>query len=129
MRDTRMTDRRPVPISPSRLGHTRDREISVPFGDLVRQFRVAAGLTQEELAARANISVRAISDLERAKRRRPQRETLRLLADALGLTDEERQRFDAAARIRYAAPRLIPRELPPSNLPQSITPLVDREAD
>src|SRR5262245_37960140 len=82
MRDRHMTDRRPVPIAPGRIGPARDREIAVPFGDLVRQFRVAAGLTQEELAARANVSVRAISDLERAKRRRPQRETLRLLADA-----------------------------------------------
>ena len=35
------------------------------FGELLRQHRLAAGLTQEELAERARISVRAISDLER----------------------------------------------------------------
>ena len=35
------------------------------FGDLLRGYRVAAGVTQEELAERAGLSVRAISDLER----------------------------------------------------------------
>jgi predicted ATPase len=101
----------------------------VSFGDLVHQFRLAAGLTQEELASRANISVRAISDLERAKRRRPQRETMRLLADALNLNEDERERFEAAARTRYPTPHLVPRESPPSNLPLPITPLVGREED
>ncbi len=38
---------------------------SAKFGDLLRRFRLAAGLTQEELAERAQISPRAISDLER----------------------------------------------------------------
>lgn len=125
-----MTDRRPIPIAASHQGTARNRPTAVPFGDLLRQFRTAAGLTQEELAARSNVSVRAISDLERKLRLRPQRETLRLLTDALGLRDDEWQRFEAAARIRAdTAPHLVPRDTAPRNLPQSLTPLVGRAGD
>ncbi|HEV2460208.1 MAG TPA: helix-turn-helix transcriptional regulator [Ktedonobacterales bacterium] len=38
---------------------------SVTFADLLRHHRTAAGLTQEELAARAGLSSDAISTLER----------------------------------------------------------------
>ena len=38
------------------------------FGDLLRRYRTAAGLTQEELAERAGLSTRGISDLERGAR-------------------------------------------------------------
>ncbi len=125
-----MTDRRPVPIAASRQGAAREGHTTIAFGDLLRQFRVAAVLTQEELAARSAVSVRSISDLERHLRIRPQRETLRMLADALGLNDDERQRFDAAARApAVVPPRLVVRDVPPSNLPVSLTPLIGREAD
>ena len=36
-----------------------------PFGDLLRELRAAAGLTQEELAARAGLSPNAVGALER----------------------------------------------------------------
>ncbi len=36
-----------------------------PFGRLLKRFRRAAGLSQEALAARAGVSGRTISDLER----------------------------------------------------------------
>jgi transcriptional regulator with XRE-family HTH domain len=49
------------------------------FGDVLRRYRVAAGLTQEELAERAQVSPRAISDLERGVRNRPWRDTIQLL--------------------------------------------------
>ena len=55
------------------------------FGDLLRRFRVAARLTQEELAERAHLSARAISDLERGAKARPHRDTVALLAEALQL--------------------------------------------
>lgn len=125
-----MTDRRPALNVTNFHGSTRDRLATVAFGDLLRRFRSAAGLTQEELAERAAVSERAVSDLERAERRRPQRETLRLLADALDLTEDERAAFEAAARTSSPAPpRLIRHPLPPSNLPVVITPLVDRVDD
>src|SRR6266516_5751922 len=70
------------------------------FGDLLRTYRTAAGLTQEELAARAGMSARGISDLERGVRRTPYRETVELLAGALHLTPQERIAFVKAASHR-----------------------------
>jgi predicted ATPase/class 3 adenylate cyclase len=71
---------------------------STPFGDLLRRTRQAAGLTQSELAERAGLSVRGINDLERGVRRHPRRDTVALLATALGVAEAERGRFEAAAR-------------------------------
>ena len=66
------------------------------FAALLRRFRMAAGLSQETLAERAGLSARAISDLERGARRAPYRETVRLLAGALGLADADRAALEAA---------------------------------
>ena len=55
------------------------------FGGLLRRWRIAAGLTQEELAERAGLSSDAVASLERGRRRAPRRGTLALLADALGV--------------------------------------------
>jgi len=68
------------------------------FGLLLRRFRLAAALTQEELAEWANLSVRGIASLERGARRAPHRHTVEQLADALNLLGEERTRFTPAAR-------------------------------
>jgi predicted ATPase/DNA-binding XRE family transcriptional regulator len=73
-----------------------------PFAALLRELRRAAGLTQEELAARAGVGVRTLRDLEAARALRPQRSTVELLASALGLRSAERARFAAAARGRNA---------------------------
>jgi tetratricopeptide (TPR) repeat protein/transcriptional regulator with XRE-family HTH domain len=70
------------------------------FGDLLRRYRLAAGLTQEELADRAGLSVRGLSDLERGARRAPRRETVQLLAEALQLSAAERTQLEAASRQR-----------------------------
>jgi L-glyceraldehyde 3-phosphate reductase len=56
----------------------------------LRRYRLAAGLTQEELAVRAQVSPRAISDLERGQRTRPWRDTVQLLASALALEPSDR---------------------------------------
>ena len=53
---------------------------SAPFGRLLREHRLTAGLTQEALAERAGLSTRAVSELERGGRRGPRRETVALLA-------------------------------------------------
>ncbi|MDQ4002694.1 MAG: helix-turn-helix domain-containing protein, partial [Actinomycetota bacterium] len=42
-----------------------------PFGARLRRLREAAALTQEELAQRAGLTAKGISDLERGARRRP----------------------------------------------------------
>jgi len=70
-----------------------DPTSSAKFGDLLRRYRLAAGLTQEELVERAQVSSRAISDLERGLRSRPWRDTIQLLATALQLGGTERAQF------------------------------------
>src|SRR3712207_9404963 len=64
-------------------------EQDLTFGSRLRRLWEAAGLTQEELALRAGLSPRAISALERGERKRPYLHTVRTLADALGLSEEE----------------------------------------
>jgi transcriptional regulator with XRE-family HTH domain len=66
----------------------------------------AAGLTQEELAERARLSVRTVSDLERGMASRPYRATVYLLAEALGLSASERATHSRCARahVRLARP-------------------------
>src|SRR5438477_12682386 len=78
------------------------------FGELLRAYRTTAGLTQEELAARAGMSARGISDLERGARRTPYKGTVELLASALHLTPQEHMAFVKAAsyRRRSAGPSL-----------------------
>lgn len=61
-------------------------------------WRLRAGLTQEELAERSGVSVRTISGLEAGQRTNPRPASLRLLADALGLSDAERAALTASAR-------------------------------
>jgi non-specific serine/threonine protein kinase len=68
-----------------------------PFGRLLRDFRLAAGLSQEGLAERARMSAGGISVLERGSRRAPHRDTVALLAAGLGLSSADRGRLEAAA--------------------------------
>ena len=74
---------------------TADR---VSFGALLRRLRSASALSQEALAERAGLSKRGISDLERGARQAPRLETVRLLADALALSDADRRALLGAAR-------------------------------
>lgn len=75
------------------------------FGALLRRHRRRAKLSQEELAARAYVSTRAISDLERGVNARPRLHTAVALADGLGLAGEERIAFEQHARQHDPAPR------------------------
>ena len=70
------------------------------FGDLLRRHRLAAGLSQEALAEQAGLSARGVSDLERGLHRTPQRETVRLLARALGLLGEDAAALEGAISRR-----------------------------
>lgn len=66
------------------------------FGSYLRGLRLAAGLTQEELALRAGLSPNAVGALERGARRRPYPHTVRALSDALNLPEGERAALLAA---------------------------------
>ncbi|MFJ5711452.1 helix-turn-helix domain-containing protein [Streptomyces sp. NPDC093105] len=73
------------------------------FGGLLRAHRRRRGMTQQQMADLATLSVRAIRDLESGRARRPRQETVRLLADVLRLTGTTREAFDAAARDHLPA--------------------------
>src|SRR5205085_3610308 len=75
-----------------------------PFGALLRAYRVAAGLSQEELAERARLSQRTISDLERGVTTAPYRDTVAQLADALELAASDRAALEEAVRRARSSP-------------------------
>jgi len=95
------------------------------FRRLLRQHRVAAGLTQEALAERAAMSARAIQNLERGDRR-PYPETTERLAEALALRGSQRTEFDAAAQPR---PRVRATMVASKNLPNPLTACIGRASD
>jgi transcriptional regulator with XRE-family HTH domain/tetratricopeptide (TPR) repeat protein len=73
------------------------------FGALLREYRVAAGLSQQELAEKSGLTSRTISGLERGRTSAPYRNSLYRLADALDLREQARAEFIAAAS-RHLAP-------------------------
>jgi transcriptional regulator with XRE-family HTH domain len=90
------------------------------FAGVLRELRTRARLTQEGLAEAAGLSHRTVSDLERGLATAPQKETVRLLGDALALIGPERERFETVARGRplpggsaaaAAAMRSLPRDV------------------
>jgi len=71
------------------------------FGTLLRRYRIAAGLSQGDLAERARLSARAISDLERGARRAPYHTTVAQLVAALGLAPDDQAALEATvSRLR-----------------------------
>ena len=71
---------------------------ALELGEMVRRHRADAGLTQEQLAERAGLSARALSDLERGLHRTPHQDTLQRLAQALNLEAGQRDELSTAAR-------------------------------
>src|SRR5579863_972266 len=78
--------------------------VSESPGCWLRGQRIAAGLTQEDLAERSGVSVRTIADMERGRTRRPYPNSVRALIRALGLPDATGTELVA----RYRAPRDVP---------------------
>jgi tetratricopeptide (TPR) repeat protein/transcriptional regulator with XRE-family HTH domain len=67
------------------------------FSAQVRAHRQRLGMSQEELATLAGVSVRSIRNLEAGRTGRPRAGTVRLLADAFELAGAERHRFCESA--------------------------------
>lgn len=123
------------------------RSGGISFGVLLRQQRMAAGLSQEALAERAGLTTQAIGALERGERRRPYPETVRRLADALGLTTDARAAFIAAVPQQERQDQRDHAEAEPTSLSDAVigemvdqhrlaatefaqhTPLIGRERD
>jgi tetratricopeptide (TPR) repeat protein/transcriptional regulator with XRE-family HTH domain len=110
------------------------------FGKLVHDYRVAAGLSQEELAERSGLSVRAISDIERGRTARPHRNSVSVLAGVLGLAEADLLLFASAAgqedgAVAARTGRLAPpaaglaRPMTPRQLPGRAAPFVGRAAE
>jgi predicted ATPase/DNA-binding XRE family transcriptional regulator len=106
-----------------------DMPPDVSFGELLRRFRRNAGLTQEELAERANVSARAISDLERGAKQGPHRTTVTLIAGALRLSADDRALLDRSARRARGPMRAVASVRSMAVLPVPPTPLVGRKRD
>jgi transcriptional regulator with XRE-family HTH domain/tetratricopeptide (TPR) repeat protein len=111
------------------------------FGAWLRSCRQSAGLSQEVLAERAGLSVRALRNLERGRTAGPHAGSLHRLADALGLEGQARADFIAAAGRRQAratAIRRTPVELAlqpgqrpivPRQLPATVSCFTGRDAE
>jgi tetratricopeptide (TPR) repeat protein/transcriptional regulator with XRE-family HTH domain len=112
------------------------------LGALVRRHRLAAGLTQEELAQRSGLSARAISNIERGLTASPYSRSVRVLAEALRLPDRQaRELLRQAARSRMDGQepdspaslpegwRPTPPVIVPRQLPAPAAGFVGREAD
>jgi predicted ATPase/DNA-binding XRE family transcriptional regulator len=94
------------------------------IGSLLKAHRASTGLTQEELAEKADVSARTVSDVERGLRARVYRDTALRLADALELAGDERAEFQAVARgLPHPSPR------PTSTVPLPPTRLIGRERE
>ena len=111
----------------------RGRASQIPFGALLKRHRGAAGISQEELAARAGVGVRTISDLERGVARWPYPSTVTLLAEALQVDEAQRAALEAAARrpaeVNDRPYHVLP-ETPPDRGPSAyLTLLPGRERD
>ncbi|WP_030019684.1 helix-turn-helix domain-containing protein [Streptomyces monomycini] len=82
------------------------------FGALLHRLRTSAGLTQEELAHAAGVSVRALSYMERGRSRGPQRRTVQALAAALRLDATGTRQLEHAASLGRPRPTTEPADEP-----------------
>ena len=100
------------------------------FGAQLRRHREAAGLTQEQLAERAGLTVNGVSQLERGERRRPYPHTVQALAAALGLSEPERAALAGMVPRRGETAPTEPVATPlAAALPAPATALLGREGD
>lgn len=92
---------------------TSEGDAYAEIGSWLRRKREEAGLSREELAARSGLSLRAISDLERGRTRRPYPKSIGLLTAALGLPETTGPELVLRLRGgRNGVTPAVPRQLP-----------------
>jgi tetratricopeptide (TPR) repeat protein/transcriptional regulator with XRE-family HTH domain len=102
------------------------------IGARLRASREAAGLSQQQLADRSGLSVRAVRNIEHGRTLWPYRDSLTRLADALGLQNAIRAEFLGAVPRRRLA-RQVPGTglakvlIVPRQLPAPVAQFVGRE--
>jgi len=98
---------------------------ALSLGERLRRHRIESGLTQEELAERAGLSVRGLSDLERGVRRFPYPDTIERLADVLKIGEQQRAALQHARRQAKSPSGGRPTpELSPDALPSGMVTFV-----
>lgn len=107
---------------------TTEHQPNPTYRELLRRYRLDAGLTQEELAEKAGLSARGISDLERGVRGYPHPDTVRRLASALNLDEDTRAAFVRAAPHSPGRFVAVP-DAERQTFPVALTPLIGREAE
>nr|AGS49531.1 hypothetical protein [uncultured bacterium esnapd8] len=75
------------------------------LGSLLIEYRVRSGLTQEEVAERAGVSVRALRNIELGTVTRPRRRTVEALLDVVGVGPDEADALEALDA--YDAPAAV----------------------
>jgi transcriptional regulator with XRE-family HTH domain/tetratricopeptide (TPR) repeat protein len=119
------------------------RSIAMAKAAALRRNRLRAGLTQEELASRAETSVRTIANIECGRVCRPHLRSLIKLADALGLSGEDRDDFirrpapvhpvpaatGAARPTEAGSPEPVRRSRPIRQMPTDIRDLTGRQGE
>lgn len=108
-------------VSPVDGNNARDDTLAIRL----RRARERAGLSQEELAARAGLSINTVGGLERGEHQHPYPSTLRALAGALGLSDAERKALTAPEHIQRVPSSSTATHLP-SPPPAPLSPLIGR---
>ncbi|MCL4541564.1 MAG: tetratricopeptide repeat protein [Chloroflexi bacterium] len=112
-----------------RLGNSASTDASESFGEVLRRYRLEAGLTQEQLAEGAEMSVRGLQKLERGQTR-PYRETLERLIQALRLEEDEAAYLRLLGRPQPRRTDEPDAEIMPDtsvhNLPRLLTDLIGR---
>jgi len=99
------------------------------LGTLLRRLRTQSGLTQEQLAERAGVSVRTIRRLETGKSTDHRLGTVNQLADALEVGPEDRQRLAATLGKAETVPAVPPPRRPePSPIPGALSDAADELA-
>ena len=116
---------------------TADSQSTEPtvFGVLLKEMRLAVGLTQEALAERSGVGARSIQDLERGISR-PQQATLQRLVVALRLSEQDQRRLRALGvpRPRRSAAPSDEAQAPAAAathtiVPVPLAPLIGRERE
>ncbi len=69
-------------------------DIKIRFGQRIKELRLRAGYSQEELAAKANLHRTYMSDIERGERN-VSLENIKKIAEALSMNSSELLKFDS----------------------------------
>jgi transcriptional regulator with XRE-family HTH domain len=95
------------------------------FPELLRWRRQRSGLTQAQLAELSGLGVRTIRNWEQGWVLHPHKDSVRRLAEGLGLTGEARATFERiAAGTHLVQPGVVPE--PPRQLPHDLADLTGR---